>query len=80
MVKLLLAETLKRKKVSTRKFAKLLGVRYDYMMQFVRNSKKVTPNLELKTLERWAAILDVPVTSLLKDVPDKKPKPKKRSH
>ena len=63
MAKLLLADALKRKKMSKRQLAIAMGIDYRRVFSFFRPSFNPT----LKTLERLAAAIGVKVTELIRD-------------
>lgn len=63
MAQLLLAETLRKKKLSKRQFAKLLGVRYENAFRWFRDG--YDPKLSM--LERWAKALRCKIRDLYRD-------------
>lgn len=61
MAKVLLAETLKKKKMSKRSFSKLLGVDYSSVFRYFR--KGYDP--KFSTLEKWAKVLRIRIVDLI---------------
>lgn len=64
MVKLKLEEILKRRKISKRGFAKMLGIDYSNVFRFFREDY----DPRLSTLEKWAETLGVRVRDLFQEV------------
>jgi transcriptional regulator with XRE-family HTH domain len=63
MPKLLLASILKNKKLSKRKFAKLLKMDYPTVFRYFRPGY----DPKLSTLEKWAKVLNVRIRDLFKE-------------
>lgn len=63
MAELILAEILKKKRISKRKFAKL--IRYEYRNVFRFFKEDYDP--KLSTLTLWAEALNVPVCDLIRE-------------
>ncbi|MGZ3686660.1 MAG: helix-turn-helix domain-containing protein [Bdellovibrionota bacterium] len=64
MAKLLLADVLKKKKLSKRQFAKRLGIPYHYVFRYFRAGY----DPKLSTVEIWARTLKVRMRDLFKDL------------
>ena len=56
-----LAEVLKKKKLSKRKFAKMLKIEYANVFRFFREDY----DPKLSTLQKWADVLEIDVRDLL---------------
>jgi DNA-binding Xre family transcriptional regulator len=63
MATLNLGKALKRKKLSKRKFAKLLGMSYNNVFRLFRDGQ----DPKLSTLTKWAKILKLKVRDLIED-------------
>jgi transcriptional regulator with XRE-family HTH domain len=63
MARLILMQVLKKKRLSKRKFAKLLKTEYSNVFRYFRP----TANPTLKTLSKWADVLGVKVRDLIKE-------------
>lgn len=63
MAKVILAEMLKRKSLSKRKFAKGLGIDYSSVFRYFR--KGYDP--KFSTLEKWAKVLRVRIVELIEE-------------
>ena len=63
MAKLALAEALKKRKLSKRKFAQMLGISYHNVFRLFREGQ----DPKLSTLTKWAAILKCRVRDLIKE-------------
>jgi transcriptional regulator with XRE-family HTH domain len=68
MAKHILAEVLKKKKLSKRQFAKLIGLRYEHVFRYFRAG--YDPKLSVLTL--WATALKMTVKSLIVEEPKQK--------
>lgn len=74
MAKLKLEAILKRKKISKRGFAKMLGMDYSNVFRFFREDY----DPRLSTLEQWAKALGVQIQELFQDLPVEKKKTRGR--
>lgn len=63
MAKLILAEVLKRKRISKRQFAKMLEIEYRNVFRLFH----ATQNPRFSTLNHWAKVLGVKVRDLIRD-------------
>jgi len=63
MAKLILGDVLKKKKLSKRKFAQMLGMNYNNVFRLFRKGQNPT----LSTLNKWAKLLGCRVRDLLKE-------------
>jgi len=60
MAKLLLGDVLKKKNISKRQFAKLLGMDYSSVFRFFRTGY----DPKFSTMQRWAKVLQVKIKDL----------------
>lgn len=63
MAKLLLAQALKKKKMSKRQFAKKLGIQYSAVFRYFREGY----DPKLSVLESWANALDIKIKELYEE-------------
>jgi len=63
MVRITLGDVLKKKRISKRKFAKMLGIRYENVFRFFRTG--YDPKMSI--LESWASMLKCKIKDLYKE-------------
>lgn len=63
MAKIILAQVLKKKKLSKRKFAKLIGMRYDQVFRLFREGH----NPKFSSLALWAKALKCKIRDLYRE-------------
>ncbi|OFZ54996.1 MAG: hypothetical protein A2428_03220 [Bdellovibrionales bacterium RIFOXYC1_FULL_54_43] len=63
MAKHILGEILKKKQLSKRQFAKMIGLKYENVFRYFKTSY----DPKLSTLSRWATVLKMKVRDLIKE-------------